>query len=495
MSIISKARERFEAERTGRPVDRENPVEPILAAARQAQAAWADVPVRARLKAVARLRALIVERAAEIVAAVETHRPRSPGETLMAEVLPVAAACRFLEKRAEELLRPRRIRTWAPPLWLAGLRCEVRRDPFGVALIIAPWNYPFLLPGVQMIQALVAGNAAVVKPAADSRAPVALLAGLMEEAGLDRRLFPVLDESVDAARDAVEAGVDKVVLTGSAETGRAVLQKLAPKLAPAAMELSGCDAAFVREDADLDRVVSALVFGMRFNAGATCIGPHRVLVARPRAEALERRLAEAVATVAACAVRQSIAERVKRLVDEAIDAGARRVMGQIRPGEFFEPVVLADMRPDMAIMQADLFAPVLLLTPVADDAEALAFDAQCPFALGATVFGKLPAARRLAERVQAGSVTVNDMLLPTAHPELPFGGRRGSGFGTTRGAEGLLEMTTLKSLAVRRGRCLHLRAPAPEDALFAEHYLTAAYGQGWLRRLRSFWEAMRYLKR
>jgi acyl-CoA reductase-like NAD-dependent aldehyde dehydrogenase len=369
-------------------------------------------------------------------------------------------------------------------LWLSGVSLEIRHEPLGVVLIIAPSNYPLFLPAAQMLQALVAGNAILLKPG-EGGGPVArALAQHLAAVGLDVCLAQVLPETPAAAQAAIAAGVDKVLLTGSATTGAAVLAALAPHLTPAVMELSGCDAAFIQADADLDLVVQALTFSLRFNQSATCIAPRRVFVHHRLAAALAARLAQATRTMAPCTVAPAVAALVQEVVTEACTQGARHLTGRFSPDHTLTPIVVTEAAPTMRLLQSDLFAPVLALVPVHSDDEALAAAASCPYALGATVFGPQAAARALARRVRAGVVVVNDVIVPTADPRLPFGGRGRSGFGVTRGAEGLLELTAIKAVAVRRGRWRpHYEPPAPDDEALVRAYLAAAHGQTWYARM------------
>ena len=346
------------------------------------------------------------------------------------EVIPLADACRFLEREAARLLRPRRLGRRGRPLWLAGAEAEIRREPLGVVLILAPGNYPLFLPGVQLLQALVAGNAVLLKPAPGCTAPLATLSTLLEDAGLPSQLVQLLGEDVAGARAAIAQGVERVVLTGSAETGRAVLADLAPQLTPATLELSGNDAVFVLPGADLDLVADALAFGLRLNGGATCIAPRRVFVPQAQAAELERRLQAHLAGLPRVPVAASTMERLKPLLDEARHAGCR-IMRTPPPAGFpaMSPILVASATPELALLKADIFAPVLAIVPVRDCEEALRFDEMCPYALGASVFGPEEPARRLATRVRAGAVTINDLIVPTADPRLPFGGRAQSGYG------------------------------------------------------------------
>ncbi len=454
--------------------------------ARCAQKAWGALPVRGRLRVLKALRHRIADRAGELVAAVDGTQHRRPGETLAAEVLPLAEACRFLERRAAFLLKPGRARGGGPLALLMGVSVTVRREPHGVVLVIGPANYPLFLPGAQAVQALAAGNAVVVKPGAGGLSAMRALADLLRAAGLDPCLFRVLPEPASAAKQAIEAGVDKVVLTGSADTGREVLADLAPRLVPAAMELSGCDAVFVLDDADLEVVARAVIFGLCLNGGATCIAPHRLFATPDVARRLESRLAELVRHAPHLQLAPGRASYAAQLIEEAVAQGARVIATWPEGDAMSGPVVVADATPQMRLLREDVFAPAMGIVPVEGMEEALRADEHCPYALGASVFGGRRAAERLAERIRAGCVVVNDVVVPTADPRVPFGGRDMSGFGVTRGAEGLLEMTVVKSVVVqRRGWRPHLRAGPEEAEGLLRLYLAAAYGRSLTGRLRA----------
>ena len=450
-----------------------------VARARTAGRAWANIPLSARLAVIGCVRRSIARDAGVLAATVG----RASADTLVAEVLPLAEAARFLQRRAPALLAPRRPRG-GRPLWLFGVRARICREPCGVVLILAPGNYPLFLPGAQALQALAAGNAVCVKPAPGCEAPMQALAGLLREAGLPDGVFQVLDTAMGEA--AVGAGFDHIVLTGSAETGQRVLSAAAATLTPTTMELSGSDAVLVLPGADLDLVASCLAYGLRLNGGATCIAPRRVFVMHADAAALEAKLLGRLAAIPAATVPCAIAERLATLVGSAVAGGAR-----VASGGAGRPMVVADAQPGMDLLQQDVFAPWLALVPVATPEAALAAAANCPYALGASVFGPPAAAQSVARQVVAGSVCVNDLIVPTADPRLPFGGRGRSGFGSTRGAAGLLGMTVVKTISERHGRFRpHLAAPTASDAVqFAA--MTALLHGGWRAR----WDTLRTLAR
>ncbi len=472
-------------------------VERAIDSARVAQKKWSATRISERLKIFRRIRSLIAEQAELLANAANASRRRPLSEILTAEVLPLAEACRFLERDAQKILRPKKLGSRGRPLWLGGVTSEIHREPLGIVLIIGPGNYPLFLPCVQALQTMAAGNAVLLKPGLGGSGAAFAFAEILAQAGLDENLCKVLPEDADAASCAIQTGVAKVVLTGSATTGETVLHQCAKNLTPATVELSGYDAVFVRADADLDLVVRALAFGLRLNNSATCIAPRRVFVPRSRATELEGRLAQIFQAGNDVEVSGFTTAHWPQLVKEALAGGAHLVAGNIQPdGSLHTPIIFAGMKPSMRLMLEDIFAPVLSLITVADDEEALAFAAQCPYALGATIFSRdESAARSLAACVRAGVVVINDLIVPTADPRLPFGGRGRSGFGVTRGAEGLLEMTAPKVVSIRSGKSRrHFDRSQPDDAELFIAYIQAAHASGWRNRLVAFKKLFYVLK-
>jgi acyl-CoA reductase-like NAD-dependent aldehyde dehydrogenase len=452
-----------------RPAGADGAVAQAFDRARRALPGWASRPLAERLAVLERARGVVGDDPEPLAALIEVPGRRGLEESLAVEVAPVLDAMRWLERDAAKVLAPRRTGRRGRPSWYAGMSAEVRRVPLGLVLVIGPSNYPFMLPAIQAAQALAAGNAVVVKPGTGGERALRSWAGTLAEAGLPEGLLAILDEATETAKAAVEAGADHVVLTGSVESGRAVLRRLAETLTPATMELSGSDAVFVSEDADLDLTARALRFGLELNGGASCIAPRRAFVARTRLEELERRLGEELASSEALPATAPRVARVRELVEEALAAGARVAAGAAPEEGRLAPLVLSGLARDSELLEAEHFGPLLALFPVDSMDEALELDARCPQALGASVFSRdEAAARALAGRVRAGVVTINDCVAPTGDPRLPFGGRDASGFGTTRGPEGLLALTAPQVLTLTRGRRRHLdRLGEGAAALFA----------------------------
>ncbi|MGF1578290.1 MAG: aldehyde dehydrogenase family protein [Gemmataceae bacterium] len=461
---------------------------------RTAQSTWSSRSVRERLKVIRHLRHLIAENDYDLAKSIQQHRRTPLAEIMAAEILPLAEACEFLERKAKSILKPRKLGRKGRPIWLSGVWTEVHKEPFGVVLVIGPSNYPLFLPACQVLQALVAGNAVLVKPGIGGTEALELLAKLLNQAGLDDDLITILPEPKNSVERAIDAGVDKIVMTGSAHTGQVVLRMAAEHIVPVVAELSGCDAAFVLGSADLDRVVRALTFSMRWNRSETCIAARRVFVDRRIASKLERLLAEAVGKITQDWESTSGSVRAIPLLREALNRGARKIIGDVLPGDSgITPTILTDVPKECSLLQEDVFAPVVSIVAVESMEEALAASKQCPYALGATIFGEERQARELAKDIDAGIVLINDIIVPTADPRMPFGGRGRSGFGITRGAEGLLEMTTVKVISRRRGLCRHLEQPDPTDAELFHRYLQTVHSSSAWKRCREGLAFMRFL--
>lgn len=461
--------------------------EQALAEARSVQPAWAVQPITVRLAVIKALRHELARQAGMLARRVGVIAARPAVDSLAAEVLPLIDACRFLERRAARWLAPKRLGWRARPLWLIGTTARIRREPLGVVLVLAPGNYPLFLAATQAIQALAAGNTVLVKPAPGCREPLDLLAAWLAEAGLPAGAFAVLDEAIETGMAVIEAGVDKVVLTGGAETGRRVLKVLAPHLTPAVMELSGCDAVFVLPGADLDQAAAAIVYGLTLNAGRTCIAPRRLFAEVGQAQVLERLLTERLQRCPVVSLAPAVAARLRSLAADAAEAGCRLLPAAPDfADDRMKPLLISDAKAVLASFDQDIFAPVLALVPVEDMDEALRLAAECPYALGAAVFGPLSEAAAFTAHVKAGAVTVNDLIVPTADPRLPFGGSGKSGFGVTRGGEGLLELTKIKTVSMRKPRAQPYYQPlGDEDAVLFEAYLKLAHGDGLAERLQA----------
>ncbi len=422
------------------------PAEPVCAA----QLAWAATPLRTRLRFIRTLRHLLAENASRLIEAIPTDLARNRADTQVAEILPLLAAAKFLEQSSTTILATRHLGRRARPFWLSGVHSSVERVPLGTILIIAPANYPLFLPGVQTLQALAAGNAVVWKPGRNS-APIAqLFAELATRAGLPANLLRVTDDSIAAATNEIAALPAKIIFTGSSTAGRAVLRQAAEHAIPVVAELSGSDAVFALPSADPARLADALTFGMRLNGSATCMAPRRLILIGPGHAALLNSLRASFETVDPIFIREPLRQQLTTLLEDARNHGAT-IEDELGPVSM-RPILISNGDSVMQLAQTDIFAPVLTVFTAPDEAAALALNAQNPFGLTAAVFGDEAQALRFGQHLTVGTLLINDLIVPTADPRVPFGGRRTSGFGVTRGAEGLLELTAPRTVLVRSGK-------------------------------------------
>ena len=468
---------------------------------RLAQQEWKLVPVKQRARIIGKVAARVVQRREVLAKSITAPMRTSYFETITAELLPLAETAKWLSRTMARVLRTRHTSAWQTPMWLGSLRSEVRREALGTVLIIGTWNYPIFLTGAQLLHALAAGNGVVIKPAPGCEAVTAELVEIVVASGIPRELVLVLDSRVESAKLAIEIGVDHIVMTGSSASGRKVLEQAASKLVPATMELSGCDAVFVLPDADLDRVADLLRFGLMLNGGATCIAPRRVFVPESLREALEGKLRERLSAPGCadwktpCAV--STIQNLQRVVSDAVAKGAiflsasnlfesgqtrihEEELGKSFPGSFasMEPVILTGVNTEMEIYRLDVFAPVMLIVPVVSVSQGVEWNRLCPYGLCVSIFGGESQALVIESQLAAGTVLINDFVVPTADPRLPFGGRGESGYGVTRGEEGLLAMSVPKVVSRRKGKWLpHSNLPQANDEQLLDGLLQLQHGE------------------
>jgi acyl-CoA reductase-like NAD-dependent aldehyde dehydrogenase len=431
-----------------------------VARARRAQGPWGALSLRARARHLRRARALLVERMDEVAAVVRDETGKPTFEALGHEVANVLNLLRATERAAPRVLRRRRVST-APLLTKHAYK---QYEPLGVVGVISPWNFPFMLPALPLVQALAAGNAVVLKPSELTPRSGRLLAAIFRDA---LREFPDLvqvlegDGAVGAAL--VRAGVDKIAFIGGGPTGRKVLRAAAETLTPVVLELGGNDAAIICDDADVERAARGVAWGAMANAGQCCIGIERVLVA---ASVHDRFVAALRAEVARLRIGTGEDADVSRLtfgaqraildhlVADAEARGAEIVRAPLPAGatdDFYPPTIILGARPDMELNRSEAFGPIVSVLRVRDDDEAVAINNDGPFGLSPSVWTRSRArARRLADRLQAGFITINDHLIGFAFPGLPYGGVKESGFGRLMGDDGLHEFVRVKSVTGAR---------------------------------------------
>jgi len=413
---------------------------------------WADLPTR--LAWARSLRRDLSTRHAELTSLVSDEIGKPPFECFVSEVVPLLRALRYLERHAPRLLRTRRIATGG--LLSPSLTIRAARAPLGLVGIIATWNYPLGLLGVQLAQALVAGNTAAVKPSERSPRSQSLLLDIARQthAGIATNAIEVLPATRDAGADLVRraalpatdpARIDHILFTGSTTVGRQIATALAPTLTPSTLELSGHDSAIVLADADPALAARSIWAALTLNAGQTCMGPRRAIISAPAYDAFLAALSPLIAaTPSLTLVHPDQADRTGSCIRAALDAGAHSLARDAaRPSDrCILPVALTDAPPDSPLAHGAHFGPALAILRATDDDNALTLHAAYPQRLATSLFTRsLSRARALAPTLGSGAVTINDCVVPTGHPAVPIAGLGPSGWGISRGPLGLLALT------------------------------------------------------
>ncbi len=424
-----------------------NEVRAFVARARRAQPAWEALGFDARAEVMQRALKLLLEKQEHYIETIRSETGRSRVETIMMEMFPACDSLSYFSKNAKKLLRDER-----PSLHLLKTKkLIVTYRPLGVVGIITPWNGPFILSLNPTVQALMAGNAVVLKPSEVTPFSGRLVGDLFTLAGLPPDVLTVLEGDGETGAALVDAGVNKIMFTGSVPTGRKIGEACGRNLIPCSLELGGKDPMIVCADADIDRAAKGCVFGAFLNAGQFCCATERVYVVEAVADDFIAKVIGHVRTLKQGTegeydlgpmISAAQIDTVERHVEDARAKGATVVTGGKRNTSlgrlFYEPTVLTDVTHAMLVMREETFGPVLPIVRVKDEEEALRLANDSPYGLSSTLWTRSDdKAVKLARRMESGSVCVNDSSITYGALEAPFGGMKSSGLGQVHGEAGL----------------------------------------------------------
>ena len=429
-----------------------------VATARKAFPEWAGLGHRGRRPHLLALKRALVARADEIADLVSRETGKTPEDALLTELSTAGAITDYVIRKAGKTLGTERRSSF--PFLIA--RAWVEYHPYGVAGVISPWNYPFVLPYHAMVTALAAGCTVVVKPSEVTPLTGALLEDLAAGAGLPAGVVQVVHGGPESGAALVEHA-DVVSFTGSPKTARAVAAEAAKHLTPVTYELGGKDAMIVLEDADARRAARAAVWGGLLNAGQTCIAVERVYVVDDIYDEFLAHVRDEFATMNAGAGGPSDIgpltfppqlDIVAAQVADAVAKGATVLHGgaRARPDrDYWEPTLLVDVDHTMAVMTEETFGPVLPVMRVRNEEAALELANDTPYGLHGSVWtGDRRRGERIASAMHTGTVAINDALINFGMVDLPFGGIGESGHGSRNGPEGLRSFCYPKAVTRRR---------------------------------------------
>lgn len=415
--------------------------------------------LRARRQALARMAAAVRAHEGALVAAVDADFGGRPAaETRLLELLPLYDAIAHARRHLRRWMRRRRV-AGSRFLWPA--RAFHEYQPLGVVGVIGAWNYPLLLTLGPAVDALAAGNRVLLKPSELAPRTAEALAVLVAGAFPPEQVAVVTGDAT-VAQAMTRLPLDHLVFTGSTRVGREVMRAAADNLTPVTLELGGKSPAILHDSADLSRAVPRLVAGKLLNAGQTCVAPDHVLVPPARMAEFEAQARRAVAAMFPNGLNGDYARiisdhhlaRLQGLVEDARAAGARVV--ELAPvpaganGRIMPPTLVFDPPPGSALMQEEIFGPVLPVIPATTLDEALAFVNARPHPLALYYFDNNRARQdEVLARTMSGGVTFNDCMFHVGQLNLPFGGVGASGTGEYHGFDGFARFSKKRPVMVQ----------------------------------------------
>jgi succinate-semialdehyde dehydrogenase/glutarate-semialdehyde dehydrogenase len=371
------------------------------------------------------------------------------------EITKCAKGCRFYAENAELFLAQREIRTEAA-------RSYVRYEPIGPVLAIMPWNFPFWQVFRFAAPAVMAGNVALLKHAANVPQCALAIEDIFRRAGFEEGVFQTLLIETEQTRSLIDdPRVKAVTLTGSERAGSEVASAAARQIKKSVLELGGSDPFIIMPSADLESAIKAGVTARTINTGQSCIAAKRFILS---AKIYDQFVSEFVARMRALKIgdplepateigplaTEAILNGVDEQVQKSIAAGAKLLAGGKRIGRagfFYEPTVLTNIPRESAAYREEIFGPVACFFRATGAAEAIAIANDSSFGLGASAWTNDPAEKELfANELEAGLVFINSMVV--SDPRLPFGGAKRSGFGRELGVEGIREFVNIKTVSI-----------------------------------------------
>jgi coniferyl-aldehyde dehydrogenase len=430
----------------------EKAMQALLSSQREAFISSRPEPLMVRRDRLNRLIALLVDHGEALSVAMSDdfgHRSKTQG--MMGDVLPAVSLAKYCRKNLRRWARPER-RSSMFPLGLLGARAEVRHEPKGIIGIVAPWNFPIGLTLTPLAQVLAAGNRAMIKPSEYTPKTGTLLRQLIAQYFSEEEVTVCLG-GMKTGQAFCKLPFDHLVFTGATRVGRAVLRAAADNLVPVTLELGGKSPVIVSRKVKLEQAAERIAIGKMLNAGQICLAPDYLLVPEemqgPAVSAIGDAVKRMYPTLLSnddysCIISDRHRERLTALVDDAVTRGAGVV--EVNPaGEDFSSVnlrklsltILTGVDESMAVMQEEIFGPVLPVMTYGRVDEAIDYVNAHDHPLGLYYFGEDTAEREhVLGRTLSGGVGVNDVVLHASMDDLPFGGIGASGMGSYHGPEG-----------------------------------------------------------
>jgi aldehyde dehydrogenase (NAD+) len=394
--------------------------------------------LEARTARLLKLRQVLKSLESEIASALEKDLGKCRFESWVSEIGFLTDEIQHMLADLPQLMAPEEVKT---PITLAPGKSVIMKEPYGVVLILAPWNYPVQLALSPLIGAIAAGNRVVIKPSEYAPASAAIIEKIIAQVFTSDEV-QVVQGGVSETQALLKEKFDYIFFTGSTPVGKVVMRAAAEHLTPVTLELGGKSPCLIDESADIQLTARRIAWGKWMNAGQTCVAPDYILVPEHKEAALLGELKASLRQFYGDKPQES--DDFGRIINErhfdrlmGLMQGAQIVHGgeHERASRFIAPTILADVRAEHAVMQEEIFGPILPIMTYKTLDEAIAFIKARPKPLAFYFFSKDTANQaRVMEEVPFGGGCVNDTIVHLANSRLPFGGVGESGMGAYHGA-------------------------------------------------------------
>lgn len=395
----------------------------------------------------------------ELIEAMKSDFSKPAVETLVSESAVVLTQIRYVRKHLKRWMQPKKVKT---PLSLVGTRSYLHYEPVGQVLIIAPWNYPINLALYPLVYAIAAGCTVILKPSEFTPHAAGFIRKLVSHI-FEEKEVAIVEGDGSVAAQLTALPFNHIFFTGSPQVGKLVMEAAAKNLAGVTLELGGKSPAIIDADCDLNTIAERTVWAKYFNCGQTCIAPDYLLVHQSVAEDFKVAYKKSIAKLFgddpqssndfARIVNHRHFDRIKKLYDQAIEAGAKVEAGGVfgREERYIAPTLLSEVDESMDIMEEEIFGPVMPLLTFSTKEEAVAIINRRPKPLSLYInSNRRDHQHYFINNTRAGSTLINEYMLSFSNPNLPMGGSNNSGLGKSLGHEGFLEFTNARSVLERR---------------------------------------------
>ncbi len=420
---------------------------------------WSSFSIEKRIGYLKRIFELIINDRKNIAETITKSNGKPLAESYLTEIASTLQVIEYFIKKGVELLNDKKI---ALGKLYPTKKSSVSYEPYGVIAIIEPWNYPFYLPFSAITKTLLAGNTFIFKPASAVSLIGKLIEEILQKTELPSGVANVIYGDSKVADILLELPIDKVIFTGSVEVGRKIAEKCAKKLLPVSLELGGKDPAIILKSTNIDYAAQGVLWGAISNCGQACASIERVYVESKIYDEFTEKIISLTKNLrvgngldndidVGPLTSNNQLEKVEEHVFDAVNKGAKILAGGERvqgPGFFFEPTIITEVNHSMKIMTEETFGPVIPIMKFETVEEAIQLANNSNYALAGSIWtSESKKARGIAQKLNCGTVWINDSLFLQAHPACPWQGYKDSGYG----GSSIYDFVRLKHISIDQG--------------------------------------------